>query len=946
VESLLSVQEKGPTFLSGGVLEDAAKVLVKGEALSLVGKALKQYQIISLLGSGGMGEVYLAEDTRLKRKVAVKVLPVVFTQDLQRVQRFEREARTASALNHPNIITIHEVGEAEGLRFIVTEFIEGETLRGRMKGAPLELPVVVDLATQIAGALGAAHAAGIVHRDLKPENIMVRPDGVVKILDFGLAKLVEPQVSSADTRASLSMAGHTAAGVILGTFCYMSPEQALGREADARSDIFSFGVVLYEMLSGQQPFQGATDLETLQKTLHESPRALGPEVPQALRVIVEKALEKDPSQRYQSMREVVTDLRSPVPQQPIAVLGGARLLKTPPDRRGKFVRWGIALGSCAVLLALFPVGNRFWRWAQQMPEHPPKALTANSEENPVKTAVISPDAAYLAYSDTTGAYLRQVSTGETHPLMLPKGFKAEPIAWYPDSNHLLVQLFAQADEKPSLWSVSILGGAARKLADDAWGASVSPDGSRVAFIRNAVGVSGICRLHLDCLYALGREIWTMAADGSDPKKIIDADVQDRFGPVAWSPHGRRIAYAKFQGGPNNSQFFIETRAVDAGKPEVLLSDSRLNVQQAMRLAWQPMVCWTPDGRLIFALQEPAPDQIDSNAWALQIDEETGRQVSKQIRLTSGPGAISSFSMTSDGTRLTFIKSTLQPEVYIGELTNSGSALKNNRRLTLDQRPNMPTAWTPDSKSVIVSSFVDGRRAILRQRISEPTAELLVSDRERDEMPARTGPDGHELFYLSFPQLPGSSPVRLMRIPIAGGPPRLILEALGISGLRCAQLPATTCVFAQYYQGTNTFTAFDSVLGTIREILKKQSNQSLVANWSISPDGSELVFVEQDQREAHLHFYSLRDGSTREVLVKGWSGLGSWDPAPDGRSFYTSAIQPDGTIALLNIDLQGNAHVLFKQKNGAVCWAIPSPDGKLLADMIMHGESNAWMLEKF
>jgi len=654
-----------------------------------------------------------------------------------------------------------------------------------------------------------------------------------------------------------------------------------------------------------------------------------------------KFIETIPRRGYRFVGRI--DLALEGPKEEESDSGKVRIQARPPRR---VLRWGITWTICAILVAVLVVGNRFWRSVQPKPERAPKLLTANPEEDPVKTAVISPDAAYLAYSDTTGAYLRQIATGETHPLVLPEGFRGEPIAWYPDSNHLLVQWFAQAEGKPSLWSVSILGGAARRLADDAWGASVSPDGARIAFIRNAVGVSGICRLHLDCRYALGREIWTMSADGSYPQKIIEANAQDRFGPVAWSPHRQRIAYARFQAGENTSRFFIETRALDADKSEVLLSDSRLNVQEAMRLAWQPMVCWAPDGRLIFALQDPTPNEFDSNAWALRIDEQTGRQSGNPVRLTSGLGSISSFSITGDGKRLTFIKSTLEPQVYVGELDNAGKVLKNNRRLTLDQRPNYPHAWTPDSKTVIFSSSRNGGVEIFRQRIDQTTAELLVSEADRNDFQARTGPDGSELYYLSFAREPDNSPTRLLRMPIAGGPRQLIAEAPDISFLRCARAPATICVFSLHVNGTATFNLFDSALGTTREILKKKFNPQSFSNWSISPDASQLVFVEQDQHKARLRFYSMRDGSTREVLVKGWSGLGSWDPALDSRSFYSSAIQPDGTIVLLNIDLQGTAHVLLKQKNGAVCWAIPSPDGKLLANMIMKGESNAWMLENF
>src|ERR1051326_5503531 len=209
---------------------------------------IAHYRIISKIGAGGMGEVYLAEDTKLQRKVALKLLPAEFTQDADRVRRFEQEARAASALIHPNIITIHEIGELDGTHFIVTEFIEGQTLRQQIVGARPKLPVVLDLATQVASALAAAHAANIVHRDLKPENVMLRPDGLIKVLDFGLAKLTEPQ-TSVDTEAPTAARVDTETGVVMGTVRYMSPEQARGLKVDGRTDLFSLGVMLYEMIT-------------------------------------------------------------------------------------------------------------------------------------------------------------------------------------------------------------------------------------------------------------------------------------------------------------------------------------------------------------------------------------------------------------------------------------------------------------------------------------------------------------------------------------------------------------------------------------------------------------------------------------------------------------------------------------------------------------------------
>src|SRR5213593_2214935 len=311
VESLLAAEDGAGSFLAAGAMKDAAKMLVEEKSLSLVGKELGHYHVLSLLGSGGMGEVYLAEDARLKRKVALKLLPAGLTANQDRLRRFEQEARAASALNHPNIITIHEIGEVDGLNFIVTEFIAGETLRQRMATARLNLATVLDVATQTAGALAAAHAAGIVHRDLKPENIMVRPDGLIKVLDFGLAKLTEPRTSDVEGEAPTVARVDTKMGAIMGTAQYMSPEQARGLKVDARTDIFSLGVVLYEMLAGRAPFLGETTADIISVLLHKEPQplsTLAPETPAELQSIISKALRKDKNERYQTVKDLLIDL--------------------------------------------------------------------------------------------------------------------------------------------------------------------------------------------------------------------------------------------------------------------------------------------------------------------------------------------------------------------------------------------------------------------------------------------------------------------------------------------------------------------------------------------------------------------------------------------------------------------------------------------------------------
>jgi len=276
------------------------------------GTKLGRYEIRSELGTGGMGEVYLAQDTKLDRKVALKILAPDLAENNDRMSRFVREAKSASALNHPNIITIHEIGEIDGLHFIATEYIEGETLKSRLKTEPLSLRSILDIALQVVSALDAAHRAGIVHRDIKPDNIMVRSDGIVKVLDFGLLKLTASDRSEVDTEGATKMQVRTSAGVIMGTTAYMSPEQARGQEMDARTDIWSFGCVLYEMLAHQQAFQGETMTDVLANIIYREPASIlahRRDTPAELERIIVKTVRKNRDERYQSARELFNDLQ-------------------------------------------------------------------------------------------------------------------------------------------------------------------------------------------------------------------------------------------------------------------------------------------------------------------------------------------------------------------------------------------------------------------------------------------------------------------------------------------------------------------------------------------------------------------------------------------------------------------------------------------------------------
>jgi len=312
VESLLAAHNKADDddFINAPAVERAAPLLMEEEALA--GASVGHYKILRRLGAGGMGEVYLATDTTLGRPVALKILLAETAHDQDRIRRFVQEAKSASALNHPNILTVYEVGNFEGSRFIVTEFIKGKTLRERLSGEPPVLRDTLDVALQVAAALNAAHEAGIIHRDIKPENIMMRDDGLVKVLDFGLAKLTEKSNEVVEAEAETRALVRTAPGMIMGTVAYMSPEQARGAQVDARTDIFSFGVVLYEMLAGQQPFAGETMSDTMAAILKSEPAPLSQyvsDIPNELERIVGRALRKNPDERYQHIKDLLIDLR-------------------------------------------------------------------------------------------------------------------------------------------------------------------------------------------------------------------------------------------------------------------------------------------------------------------------------------------------------------------------------------------------------------------------------------------------------------------------------------------------------------------------------------------------------------------------------------------------------------------------------------------------------------
>jgi serine/threonine protein kinase len=414
---------------------------------ALTGKTVSHYRVFEKLGSGGMGVVYRAEDTKLDRDVALKFLPEALSEHRDAISRLRREARAASALNHPHICTIHDIDEHEGRPFIVIELLKGQTLKSRIAGKALPIEQLVEFALQIADALEAAHARGIIHRDIKPANLFITERGQIKVLDFGLAKLTpsgaEAGASKQDSGADLmrTLTDHvtlTGAGTALGTIAYMSPEQARGEDLDTRTDLFSFGAVLYEMATGRIAFDGRSPAIVFKDVLYTAPmppRTLNPALPPRIEEIILKAMEKDRDVRYQTASEMRADLKrwkrdSDLPGATISVHLGSRQVASArqdagPSKSRLSRAWPLAAAVVALGFAL-TIGYRFG-WVGADSQSPSATLIArqitfNSTEQPVFFSAISPDGKFLAYGDSTGIHLRQLDTGETHSLPVPDGF--------------------------------------------------------------------------------------------------------------------------------------------------------------------------------------------------------------------------------------------------------------------------------------------------------------------------------------------------------------------------------------------------------------------------------------------------------------------------------------------------------------------------------------------
>jgi DNA-binding winged helix-turn-helix (wHTH) protein/Tol biopolymer transport system component len=583
-------------------------------------------------------------------------------------------------------------------------------------------------------------------------------------------------------------------------------------------------------------------------------------------------------------------------------------------------------------------------------------LTANSPDAPVYWASLSPNGKLLAYVDPRGLFLREVSSNEVHSVPLPAGFRAHGVSWFPDGDHILVGATESGSQGVGLWNVSVLGGTPRKVTEDSWIGSVSADGKQIAFFRGDKGNDS--------------KLCLMTTDGGEVTKAVGIGGFAVGAPV-WSPDGRRVAYLKvvYTPGWSDERVTLETFEPEANKTDVILSDYKL----------QEGIAWAPDGRILFSRTDEPPNASQSNIWAMSVDSHGGPTWGSPTRLTSGPDGKMVLGLSSDGKRAAFIRTNVEPTVYVAQVNPRTKELSDIERLTLDEQESRPYEWTPDNKAVLFLSNRDGMLHIFRQEPGQASPDQLISGKESVSI-LRLNPKGTEILYLA--NLPGGAPrpgnsssaagsqatraltgapaasqhsggfsltkVSLMRAPLTGGTGRVLLEETGINNFQCARAPSNTCIFSQFLEQGVRFFTFDPDTGAKTELPAANDPQWQAYNWSLSPDGQMLVLAKKmhEPTEAKLRFIPVKGGSPRLVNLKDWAGIGTIDWAADGKSMWASGIIAGETRALINIDLQGQTKAVLTEKKPYMGWAIPSQDGKKLAFWESAGASNVWMLEGF
>lgn len=866
---------------------------------------LGPYEIQTPLGIGGMGEVYLARDLRLGRIVAIKVISDRLSQDESARDRFQREARAASALNHPNICTIYDVGEWAGRPFFAMEYVDGDPLSDMLQGTPLDLAELLSLFSKLAGALAAAHQHGIIHRDIKPSNIVVTSYREPKIMDFGLAKLLVPRRTLALAESFLTTWSEpsemlTAPGAAVGTVAYMSPEQARGEELDTRTDLFSLGLILYEAATGKRAFPGNTAAVIFAELLREDPEPvlkLNPRLPQRLGDIIDKAIEKDRDLRYQNASDLLADLKRLQRE-----LESGITLAAP--ERGRGVQWLFALGAGMLMIAVLGASLFFPRSRKKLQL---QALTANSVENTIVESTLSPDGKMIAFGDRRGIHLELVSTREVRTLPRPASFAREdtwwPVDWFSDGSHLLASSTTETPEglKSDAWILSELSGAAVKIREGCIPYSVSPDGSLIAFTTGGV--------------TLANEIWIMGSGGQNPRRIENTgNVGAILSALRWSPDGRRIVYRKQV--IEDGHIFIESQSLDGGPPVILATAAQ---------HWGDL-CYLPNGHILYSAPAANAAGEEMNLWDLAVNGKTGAPSGHPRQLTDWNGfGIENLAVSRDGSRISFDKVNQQTDVYVTQLR--GKEVDHPRRLTLDDYNNLPFFWSPDSKFLYFSSHEPGSYQLLRQDINQDQPEFVLAN-PNSMNPVRMTPDGQSILYIDHSK--GAWDFRIA--PVSGGPSEQFGLNESVFNVTCASAPAADCVIGTRSKDEKriVFSQFTLPDRRLHKLFEWTPDPRQGISWTLAPNGLEIAILKNHATTAEIDVYRTTGQLIRQVTVKGFNRLLSIDWAADSKSWFVGAATANG-CSLLHVSPDSRVQIISSMRGrGMRTFGIASPDGHYLA----------------